>query len=137
MTLSTIDHINIQTRELERTCRFYEDVLGLRRGFRPEFPFPGAWLYAGDHAVVHLIGLTEKDKEVPKGSGSINHVAFSGSGISELLDRAKRAGADPSVRDVPGMKLRQVFLHDPNDILVEINFTGADAEGERHEVFQL
>lgn len=85
MNVSTIDHINIQTRELEGTCRFYEDVLGFKRGFRPTFSFPGAWLYAGERAVVHLIGLTESDAAVPKGSGSINHVAFAGAGLAELV----------------------------------------------------
>src|SRR5882724_2525065 len=137
MELSLLDHINIQTTDLERTCWFYESILGFHRGFRPEFPFPGAWLYLGDKAVIHLIGLTPKDDPVPKGSGSINHVAFNGTGIAELIDRAKRAGVKHSIHDVPGMALRQLFLHDPNDIMVEINFTGADAAGERYEVFQL
>jgi catechol 2,3-dioxygenase-like lactoylglutathione lyase family enzyme len=135
--LSTLDHINIQTRDLDRTTWFFETILGMHRGYRPEFPFPGAWLYVGDRAVVHLIGLTDKDPDVPKGSGSINHVAFNGSGLPELIDKVKKAGLEHQIRDVPGMKLRQVFLHDPNDIMVEINFTGADAEGERHDVFRV
>lgn len=30
------------------------DVLGLRVGDRPPFPFPGYWLYAGSSAWVHV-----------------------------------------------------------------------------------
>jgi catechol 2,3-dioxygenase-like lactoylglutathione lyase family enzyme len=137
MQLSQLDHINIQTRDLDRTCWFFETILGMHRGYRPEFPFPGAWFYLGERAVVHLIGLTEKDPDVPRGSGSINHVAFAGAGLPALLERCKKSGVEVQIRDVPGMKLRQAFLHDPNDIMVEINFTGADAEGERHEVFRV
>src|SRR5258708_6952168 len=124
MELSVLDHINIQTRDLKKTVDFYETILGLKRGFRPEFPFPGEWLYIGDKPVVHLIGMTANDPPVPLGSGSINHVAFAGSGLDELAARADKAGIVPSVRNVPGMALRQVFLRDPNEILVEINFAG-------------
>ena len=35
---------------------WYCDILGLRTGPRPDFPFQGAWLYAGENAVIHLVG---------------------------------------------------------------------------------
>jgi catechol 2,3-dioxygenase-like lactoylglutathione lyase family enzyme len=123
MQLSMLDHINIQTPELEATCRFYEDVFGLKRGFRPDFPFPGAWLYLNEKAVVHLIGL-EKGGAAATGSGAIHHVAFSADGAQEFLTRLSAMNAKYLVRDVPGLDQRQVFVTDPNGILVEVSFEG-------------
>ena len=33
--ISGLDHVNIETSELEETIQFYEDVLGLENGERP------------------------------------------------------------------------------------------------------
>ncbi|WP_430736771.1 VOC family protein [Roseicyclus salinarum] len=55
MPLVAFDHINIRTLNLERMVAWYEDVLGLRSGPRPEFPVPGAWLYLAGTCVIHLI----------------------------------------------------------------------------------
>ena len=49
-----LDHVNIRTRRLSVLRAFYTDVLGLKDGPRPPFGHPGAWLYAGDHPIVHL-----------------------------------------------------------------------------------
>ena len=46
MTVGVLDHFNIRTRKLADTVRFYEDVLGLEKGDRPNFAFPGAWMYS-------------------------------------------------------------------------------------------
>ena len=47
-----LNHYSIRTLNVEQTRRFYVDVLGLTVGPRPNFPFPGIWLYRGDHAEV-------------------------------------------------------------------------------------
>ncbi len=44
MSVGVLDHFNIRTRKLADTVRFYEDVLGLEKGARPNFAFPGAWM---------------------------------------------------------------------------------------------
>ena len=46
MSVGVLDHFNIRTRKLADTVRFYEDVLGLENGDRPNFAFPGAWMYS-------------------------------------------------------------------------------------------
>ena len=38
--ISGLDHVNIETSELEETIHFYEDVLGFENGDRPPFDFP-------------------------------------------------------------------------------------------------
>ena len=46
----SLNHYSICTADLEASRRFYVDALGLGVGPRPEFPFSGRWLYAGDTA---------------------------------------------------------------------------------------
>ena len=48
MPLTQLDHCSIRTALLEETRKFYVDVLGLTVGPRPDFPFPGVWLYRGE-----------------------------------------------------------------------------------------
>ena len=57
MSLGKLDHYSIRTTKLAETERFYTDVLGLQAGPRPEFKFPGIWLYNAGHAVVHVVGI--------------------------------------------------------------------------------
>ena len=57
MPLLAFDHVNLRTAQLEAMVAWYGDILDMHPGDRPNFPFSGAWLYLGDQALVHLIGL--------------------------------------------------------------------------------
>ncbi len=46
ISVGVLDHFNIRTRKLADTVHFYEEVLGLEKGARPNFAFPGAWMYS-------------------------------------------------------------------------------------------
>jgi catechol 2,3-dioxygenase-like lactoylglutathione lyase family enzyme len=56
ISVGVLDHYNVSTRKLKETVQFYEDVLGFVNGPRPQFNFPGAWLYSAGHPVLHLNG---------------------------------------------------------------------------------
>ena len=68
MPLEKIDHYAIRTQRMDETKDFYE-ALGLHAGARPEFPFPGHWMYAGDTPVVHIVGI-DTDEKVKKDKGN-------------------------------------------------------------------
>ena len=55
MQLGRLDHINLRTNQLAKMIDWYSTTLGMKTGPRPNFPFPGAWMYAGDHPIVHLV----------------------------------------------------------------------------------
>jgi catechol 2,3-dioxygenase-like lactoylglutathione lyase family enzyme len=61
MPVTKLAHYSIRTAHLEKSCRFYERILGFKRGYRPPFDFPGLWLYKGgdeaDFGTVHIIGV--------------------------------------------------------------------------------
>jgi catechol 2,3-dioxygenase-like lactoylglutathione lyase family enzyme len=76
VSVGVLDHFNIRTRNLSDTVRFYEDVLGLEKGARPNFAFPGAWMYSEGKAVVHLVDISKTDEpQSPRGRSS-THVRF-------------------------------------------------------------
>jgi catechol 2,3-dioxygenase-like lactoylglutathione lyase family enzyme len=142
VTLS-LNHFSIRTLDLEATRTFYERVLGLTVGPRPDFPFPGAWMYRGDHgdianAVVHIIGMDPKDPQGLKdylgdrdvsslhGTGAVDHVAFFATGLAGMLDRLKGLGVPARERTVPNIGLHQVFLDDPNGVVIELNYPAAE-----------
>jgi catechol 2,3-dioxygenase-like lactoylglutathione lyase family enzyme len=143
MTLS-LNHYSIRTTDLDACERFYTDVLGLKVGPRPDFPFPGLWLYAGDttvwaNAVVHILGidrndpqglkayLGDRDPASLKGSGALDHVAFFATGLGPMRQKLQRLGVAARERTVPTLGLHQLFLDDPNGIVVELNYPAAEA----------
>jgi catechol 2,3-dioxygenase-like lactoylglutathione lyase family enzyme len=138
-----LNHFSIRTMDLDATRTFYERVLGLTDGPRPDFPFPGHWMYRGDHgdianAVVHLIGMDRNDPEGLKqylgdrdvsslrGSGAVDHIAFFATGLAKMLDDLKALGVPARERTVPNIGLHQVFLDDPNGVVIELNYPAAE-----------
>ncbi|MBQ33080.1 MAG: glyoxalase [Deltaproteobacteria bacterium] len=119
--ITGLDHINIETTDLDGTIRFYEEVLGLRNGTRPPFTFPGAWLYSGEQAVVHLVGV---DDPAGTSTGPINHVALLANNFTACKARLDEQAQPYEQRMVPDSNIRQLFVNDPNGVRLELNFHG-------------
>jgi catechol 2,3-dioxygenase-like lactoylglutathione lyase family enzyme len=120
MTIGGIDHINIGTERLEETRAFFRDVLGLKEGYRPNFAFGGAWLYAGERAVVHLVDLPEGRR--PSSEAALDHFAFTIDDWDDAVARLTAAGAQFRAADVPGAPIKQIFVCDPNGVNIELNY---------------
>ena len=118
MTIKSLDHVNIVTPDVDETVRFYERFIGLRKGDRPNFDFPGAWLYCGDIPIIHLIGA----EPAGPGTGVVDHFALGAEDIRGFVQRAHAEKFDYDIRDVPGGRIRQMFVFDPNGVKVELNF---------------
>ncbi|MCZ7656477.1 MAG: VOC family protein [Xanthobacteraceae bacterium] len=127
-SVGMLDHYNIRTRRFPETVQFYTEVLGLTNGERPNFSFPGAWLYSEGRAVVHLVDLSPSGEAQKPDSGVVHHIAF----VSRGFDAMKRHLAARKVafetREVPGGALWQIFIRDPNGVMIELNYDTA-AEG--------
>jgi catechol 2,3-dioxygenase-like lactoylglutathione lyase family enzyme len=123
MTLSRLDHYNIETVLPEETVAFYTDVLGLTNApeRRPAVPQPGTWLLVGDHPAVH-VNFVDRDRAGV--TGSIDHVAFEGSGYDDMRARLGELGVAHEVVESPQFDLKQIYVFDPNGIRIEINIRG-------------
>ncbi len=125
MSVGVLDHFNIRTRDLKGTVRFYQDILGLENGARPNFAFPGAWLYSEGRAVVHLVDISPTDEEQKPDSGVVHHVAFISRGFDDMKQRLAKKGVEFEARQVPGGELWQIFIRDPNGVMIELNYEAA------------
>lgn len=145
MPLSHLEHYLIQVDDIEATREWYERVLGFTAGHTPDFKFPVCWLYLGDQDVIHITqggakvsrerhAYLGQQSQATRGSGAIDHVAFRCTGLAELLDHLAAEGVDYKTRQVDDQGLFQVFVTDPNDIKIELNFANAEAEGIKADV---
>ncbi len=140
MPLSTFEHVLILAKDMARTCDFYVDVLGLKEGARPPFPFPGHWLYLGDTACIHIAQASAEANEDQRayldhragpadgGTGAIDHIAFTATGLADTIRRLEARGLPLRQRTVPEQGLVQIFLQDPDGITIELNFAAHEAE---------
>ncbi|MGE0314764.1 MAG: VOC family protein [Lautropia sp.] len=140
MPITDINHYLVRTGNLERSRRFYVDVLGFDETPRPDFPFPGYWLGVGGGVQVHLAPDDIPNRELyflgtPPGaagdnSGAIDHVAFVASDPRAMLERLRARGVPVRSRFLSASKLYQLFVTDPDGITIELNFNGvADVSG--------
>jgi catechol 2,3-dioxygenase-like lactoylglutathione lyase family enzyme len=132
-----LNHINIRTADLEGTRDFYSDVFGLEEGFRPPFPTPGYWMYAGDAPIVH-ISPSDPDslaRTNPDGMGDgLDHFAMWGSGLDDQLATLERHGIEYKKVLAGGGRVVQLFFKDPNGVGIELGFD-PETEGVTAENF--
>lgn len=130
-TILRPDHFTILTDDLSVTEAFYSKFLGLTAGPRPDFKFPGLWLYAKDAAILHVMQVEQMPN--PR-KGVLDHMAFRGQGVNALLEKLKAAGLNFRVKRTPDpWDQWQVFFEDPNGAVVEVDFDGQEILEPEHQ----
>lgn len=125
--VKAIDHVTLVVADLERSAKFYVDLLGMRRTERPGFKFPGLWFQAGS-TQIHLI--LEHEQSAPAGfpapparagAGRTFHFAFEVDDAPAATERLKAEGVH--VRGGPSSRpdgCIQTWCHDPDGHVVEL-----------------
>ena len=103
MPLGVLQHYTIEPSNLERTRKFYCEVLGLKNGDRPPLGFPGYWLYSGG-------------------------VPFAASDIAGVRRKLKAKKMKFREQVIPRTGGQQIFLYDPDGVGVELNFPPPEAK---------
>ena len=124
MPITAFDHVNVRTTKLDEMIAWYGDVLGLYSGPRPDFAFPGAWLYIGDHALVHLVAV-DRDLAAPE-NVSLEHFALKATGLKEFLAKMESKSIEARVAKVPGLPIVQVNIFDPEGNHIHVDFDAAE-----------
>jgi catechol 2,3-dioxygenase-like lactoylglutathione lyase family enzyme len=132
MNMRKLDHVSFLVKDVERSRRFYSQVLRLREIPRPSNASnSGAWLTNDEHSFeVHLIGEAEDGRvaqthrryrpdELASGQGS--HPAFE----VENLEAPMQHLGSLNVEIVGGPRPRgdgvqQIFICDPDDHMIEL-----------------
>ena len=124
MSAINIHHINIKTLDLDATIDFYTGVLGMTvTPDRPDIG-PGVWMdFNGTqiHVMSEHMALDQHGNYTP-GGASVDHLGI----LAEDFDAMKQTVIDRGIEwrqnDISFAGLWQLFFHDPNDILIELNF---------------
>ncbi len=130
MKVNALDHVNIITEDLDGTVHFFADLfdLDVRDAPSPLKPEWAQWLYDdSDRAIFHINAKEMPQafaRETPAGkvTGAIHHVALNCSGHGGFIERLEKAEIEYRLNDLPSVNLRQIFFHEPNGVLLELNF---------------
>ena len=124
--LLALDHVNLLTDDPDGLAEWYETVLGLKRGPRPPFAFPGVWLYIGENPVVHLVLRSQKPGP---NEGSMEHFALRAKGMKAFEERLTAKGVAFETAQVPETDIVQNNVYDPagNHIHVDLRSTQEEA----------
>jgi len=119
MAVIGMNHFTVLARDLQETRSFYVDLLGLAEGDRPDLGFPGAWLYAGEAAVLHIVAGRPLPVD-PR--GVIDHMAFTARDLAGTVSRLQARNRRYDLRRQVGSGIWQLFCFDPNGARVELDF---------------
>jgi catechol 2,3-dioxygenase-like lactoylglutathione lyase family enzyme len=128
MQVRGIDHVNIIAADLAETTQFYRELLGFEYGERPNgMNFAGGWFHDADgRPIIHVMiydparhGALERRA---MSTGSIDHVDFACKDFAGALRRCEELGVAYRVNDRKYGDLRQIFVTDPNNVKIELNF---------------
>lgn len=127
--LRGIDHCTIRVRpqDVDAMGTFYGGVVGLVPGPRPDFSFPGLWLYLDAAAVVHVAGVLDPlGPPAPNGAagstGQFDHVSFRTENRPATETHLRARGVPFQGTPVPGTSLYQLFFYDPAGLKIELTF---------------
>ena len=134
MAIRELNHFFVRALDLEATRRFYTEVLGFEVMPRPDFPFPGYWMGVNGSIQVHVgpsdipnretYYLGTRPDAADGQSGVIDHVAFLADDPATFIARFRSRGIEFRPRHLPDSKLYQLFIRDPNGVVIELNFFG-------------
>jgi catechol 2,3-dioxygenase-like lactoylglutathione lyase family enzyme len=148
MTIHNVSHVAIGVRDMDRTLRFYCDVIGLEVRFdgieefrgtdgKPGVKRRGAYLRWSDDPHAPFLVLDERqDLEAPGGSKDlydvgIHHFGFWVADVNAIVERARADGVEfvygPSDSDTStfgepaGGTIRFVLMRDPEGNIVQLD----------------
>ena len=122
MGIQRLDHVNVRTAQLDVMIRWYDDVLGIKTGHRADFPFPGAWIYAGETAAVHLIEVAGDAGAGSEAKLKLEHFAFSATDLTGFLAHLDARGERYERSELPSEGLTQINVWDPDGNHIHVDF---------------
>jgi catechol 2,3-dioxygenase-like lactoylglutathione lyase family enzyme len=145
MSINSYDHFTIRCADLQKSWRFYQDVLGVRvekreppPGLNPATPFPEAAIgyFADGEWFVHLFQATPEQEAVfsrmaPADAdmarwrtGRMHHVSVKATGYAETMAKLRESGLSP--REFTAGERHIVQIQDPDGVEIELTFRSSE-----------
>lgn len=129
MQVNGLNHINIVAADLDATVQFYETVLGMKAMEIPMAPagFAGRWINDADGQPIVHVQAHNPERHGPlsersEGLGPLDHIAMTCADFDGMLARCKKLELEHRVNDRQFGDLRQIFVTDPDGVVLELNF---------------
>ncbi|GMH04504.1 hypothetical protein Nepgr_006344 [Nepenthes gracilis] len=125
LRITSLNHVSIVCRSLDKSLDFYQNVLGFISIRRPgSFNFDGAWLFNYGMGI-HLLQSEDPDS-MPSPTGDINpkdnHISFQCESVANVEKKLKEMKMEyvKSRVEEGGIAVDQLFFHDPDGLMIEI-----------------
>ena len=131
MNITQLHHVSLVTSDLERSARFYQDVLGMRLIPRPAFDTTGVWLTSGPvqiHLIANANGTFRSNRKIDSAD---THFALKVDDFEAAMRDLKAAGLREDVAEGDPMRLvikrdsvagyPQAYFLDADRHIIEIN----------------
>ncbi len=129
--MPALHHVSIVTRDLDRSCGFYTQMIGLVRIPRPNFATPGIWLQAGDLSVHLILWPAGHFRATPVVDPADAHFGLAVEDFDTAIDHLVKHGYKTDAATGDPMQLllfrtgaagfAQAYLLDPDWNIVELN----------------
>ncbi len=123
MKINRLDHFVLTVADIDRTCAFYQDVLGMKvvtfQGNRKALEF-------GQQKInLHQVGHEFEPKALAPTPGSGDICLITHTPMNEVLAHLKKNGVqieiEPSERTGATGKIFSVYFRDPDQNLIEVS----------------
>jgi catechol 2,3-dioxygenase-like lactoylglutathione lyase family enzyme len=122
IAIERLDHLVLTVADLERTCVFYRDALGMRV---ETFGKGRKALHFGEQKInLHLAGREFEPKAVKPTPGSADLCFIAETPLAEMIAHLGRCGVSielgPVERDGATGRILSIYIRDPDANLIEI-----------------
>lgn len=127
MQIFGVDHIAIDTRDIEESIRFYSSVMGFPLMRRvPNGDTELVYMQVDSHCCIELFDHFANlplEERIDGAAAGVKHIAFAVDGIDEWNRRLINAGVEFTLPlcDLEHLGTRALLFKDPNGVIIELS----------------